>query len=226
MVQNHKDQEAMEVAMDKTEVFFQENGRKLIYALIAIISIAVLIFTYRGLVVDPRAEKAVDMLATAQQRFDGQNPDYELALNGDANGAGFLEVAQKYGSTPAGNLANHYAGVCYIQLGDFESAANYLKKYSAVDGIPGAIINAQNLGLQGDVAIELGNFENAARLFEKASETSDNNFTTPLYLRKAALAHKELGNNDTAIKLLERVALDYPMSYDAREAEKLLGTIK
>ena len=53
------------------------------------------------------------MIAEAQYRFEDQNADYALALEGDANGAGFLEVIEKYGSTPSGNLAKHYAGVCY-----------------------------------------------------------------------------------------------------------------
>ena len=67
-----------------------------------------------------------------------------LALLGDANGAGFLDVVDKYGSTPSGNLAKHYAGICYLRTGDLENAAKYLAKFSHLKGIPGALINAQN----------------------------------------------------------------------------------
>ena len=37
-----------------------------------------------------RVAKAAELIAEAQARFDVETPDYELALVGDANGAGFL----------------------------------------------------------------------------------------------------------------------------------------
>lgn len=55
------------------------------------------------------------MIAEAQYRFEATTPDFELALVGDENGAGFLDVIEKYGSTPSGNLAKHYAGICYLR---------------------------------------------------------------------------------------------------------------
>ena len=69
-----------------------------------------------------------------------------------------LDVVEKYGSTPAGNLAKHYAGICYLRQGDLEQAAAYLAKFKPVKGLPGAIVNAQNWGLQGDVAVERGDY--------------------------------------------------------------------
>ena len=57
--------------------------------------------------------EAAALIAEAQNRFEQETPDYELALLGDDSGAGFLEVIERYGATPAGNLAKHYAGICY-----------------------------------------------------------------------------------------------------------------
>ena len=62
-------------------------------------------------------EKAAELIAEAQNRFAEETPDFQLALEGDANGAGFLEVIEQYGSTPSGNLAKHCAGICYYKLG-------------------------------------------------------------------------------------------------------------
>ena len=165
------------------------------------------------------------MIAQAQARFEAENPDYELALNGDANGAGFLDVIDQYGSTPSGNLAKHYAGICYLKSGDVEQAALYLAKFSPVKGLPGALINAQNYGLQGDVAVEQGNYAAAVKFYEKAVKAADNNMTAPLYLRKAGLAEKAQGNNERAAALFQRILDNYPSSMEAREAEKLLGSI-
>ena len=195
------------------------------YIFLGLLILAALIFGYRTLIVQPRAEKAAEMIAQAQTRFEAENPDYELALNGDANGAGFLDVIDQYGSTPSGNLAKHYAGICYLKSGDVEQAALYLAKFSPVKGLPGALINAQNYGLQGDVAVEQGNYAAAVKFYEKAVKAADNNMTAPLYLRKAGLAEKAQGNNERAAALFQRILDNYPSSMEAREAEKLLGSI-
>ena len=215
--------ETLGQAMNRTELFLENNGRRLSYILLALLAVGLLIYGYRALVMQPRAEKAAELIAQAQERFEAENPDYMLALEGDANGAGFLEVIEQYGSTPSGNLAQHYAG---MQTGDLENAATYLAKYSTVKGIPGALINAQNYGLQGDVAVEQGDYGRAVKLYEKAVKAADNNLTAPMYLRKAGLAARANGDTKQAAAFFERISADYPASMDAREAEKLLGTVQ
>ena len=100
--QHVAEQETLGEAMNKTEFFFEKNGRMLSYVFLGLLVLAALVFGYRALIVSPRAEKAAEMIAEAQYRFEDQNADYALALEGDANGAGFLEVIEKYGSTPSG----------------------------------------------------------------------------------------------------------------------------
>lgn len=224
--QNVVEQETLGEAMNKTELFFENNGRKMIYLFLALLVLAALIFGYRALIVAPRVEKAAEMIAEAQYRFESQNPDYGLALNGDANGAGFLEVIERYGSTPSGNLARHYAGICYLKSGDPDNAAKYLAAYSPVKGIPGAIVNAQNYGLQGDIAADRQNYAEAVKFYEKAVAAADNNMTAPMYLRKAGLAEQAQGNDAEAAVYYERILTSYPASMEAREAEKLLGRVK
>ena len=218
-------QETLGEAMNKTEFFLEKHGRTMSYAILALFVLAGLIFGYRAMVVAPRAEKAAELIAEAQKRFEAQTPDYELALLGDANGAGFLDVIKEYGSTPSGNLAKHYAGICYLHMGDFENAAAYLAKFSAVSGLPGQIINAQNFGLQGDVAVEMQEYAKAVKFYAKAVKASDNNLTAPMYLYKAALAERAQGHKAEAAALLERILAAYPMSMEARDAEKLLGSV-
>lgn len=223
--QNIAEQETLGEAINKTEFFFEQYGRKLIYILAGLLIVAGLIFGYRELISQPRAKKAAELIAQAQERFEGENPDFQLALTGDANGAGFLEVIEQYGSTPSGNLAKHYAGICYLRGGDLDNAAKYLSQYSAVKGIPGAIINAQNLGLQGDIAVDKQEYAKAVKFYEQAVKAADNNLTAPMYLRKAGLAEQAQGNGEKAKAYYERIQNSYPMSADAREAEKLLGGV-
>lgn len=134
-------------------------------------------------------------------------------------------MIEEYGSTPSGNLAKHYAGICYLKTGDLENAAKYLAKYSPVKGIPGALINAQNLGLQGDIAVEQRTTPRRMKFYD-AVKAADNNLTAPMYLRKAGLAEQAQGNNEKAAAFYEQILTSYPASTDAREAEKLLGSVK
>ena len=56
--------------------------------------------------------------------------------------------------------------------------------------------------------------------------SADNNLTAPMYLRKAGLAEQAQGNNEKAAAFYEQILTSYPASTDAREAEKLLGSVK
>lgn len=220
------EQETLGEAMNKTELFFEQNGRTIGYIFLGLLILAALIFGYRALISQPRIEKAAEMIAEAQYRFEGETPDFELALLGDANGAGFLDVIEKYGSTPSGNLARHYAGICYLRQGDLENAAKYLAKFSPVKGLPGALVNAQNYGLQGDIAVEQHNYAAAVKFYEKAVKAADNNLTAPQYLIKAGLAEQALGNAEKAAAFYEQVLTSYPASMEARNVEKLLGGVR
>ena len=222
-IQNPQDAAVVE-AVSKTEQFFQENGKKVIIAVAAIVVVAVAGYLFKHLVIDANADKAAELIVDAQDRFAVENADYALALNGDENGAGFLDVVEQYGSTASGNIAKHYAGICYLRLGDLENAEKYLSMYKAVKSIPAEIVNAQNLGLRGDIAVEKGEYEAAVTLYKKAVAASANIYTAPLYLYKQVLAYAALGNKAEALKCLEALQADYATSIEAREAEKVLGT--
>ncbi len=219
--------EAMgEVAMSKTELFFEENGKKISIAIVSIAAVAAALFGYKSIVMDPAEENAAAAMYSAQSLFEGAQPDYQVALEGDAVTTGFLQVIQDYKSTPSANLAKHYAGICYIKLGDNDSAAKYLKEYKAQKGIPAQIINAQNLALQADILVDSGNYNEATTLFERAATISTNNLTTPLYLRKAGMAAQAAGDIAKAKSLFTQVTNEYPNSAEARNAEKYLGALQ
>ena len=204
----------------QTESFFEKHSKMVVVAIVVIFALATAIFGYKKLVTEPRMNKAQEMLYQAQYRFEQQNADFALALNGDEIAPGFAEVAEQYGNTPAGNLANLYAAACSLRLGDFDAAQKYLNNYSDVDGIPGEIVNAMAAGIKGEIAVEKNEYEAAAKLFEQAAKLSENSFTTPMYLRKAAVVYKELGQTEKAKELYQIIKDSYSDSYDAREAEK------
>ena len=197
----------------------------MIIAVVAIVAGAVAGYLVKSLVIDANAEKAAEMIVDAQDRFGVENPDFALALNGDENGAGFLDVVEQYGSTAAGNLAKHYAGICYLRLGDLENAEKYLSMYKSVNELGAEVVNAQHLGLRGDIAVERGKYEAAVALYKKAVAASENVYTAPLFLYKQLLAYVALGNKAEAQKCYDTLQAQYPMSVEAREAEKVMGTL-
>ena len=223
-IENQQEAAVVE-AVSKTEQFFQQNGKKVVIALAAVVLVVVGGYLYKNFVIDGNAEKASEMIVEAQDRFAGETPDFALALNGDENGAGFLDVVEQYGSTPAGNIAKHYAGICYLRLGDLENAEKYLSMYSAVNELVAEVVNAQNYGLRGDIASEQGNYEAAVALYKKAVSASKNIYTAPLYLYKQVLAYAALGNKAEAQKCLDTLQAEFAMSTEAREAEKVVGTL-
>ena len=222
-IQN-QEEVAVAEAVSKTEQFFENNGKKVIIAVVALLLLVAGGYAYKYLVFDKNEAAANELIIVAQDRFSGETPDFELALNGDESGAGFLAVIEQYGSTDAGNIANHYAGICYLRLGDLENAAKYLKAYNAVGGsVVAEIIDAQNIGLQGDIAVEKGEYAEAAALFAKAVKVSDNAGTAPYYLLKQAQALVAAGNVEKAKECCKTIVANYPSVAETQEAEKMLG---
>ncbi len=215
-------EEALAQAQTQTENFFEKHSKAVVIAMIAIFVLAAAIFGYKKLVSEPRMQAAQEMLFEAQYQFEQQEADYALALNGDENIAGFAQVAEQYGNTPAGNLANLYAAACAIRLGEFDAAESYLSKFHKVKGTPGEIINAMAAGLKGDIAVEKGDNAAAAAAFEAAAKVSDNLYTTPLYLRKAAQAYSAAGNEAKAQECLSIIADQYSNSPEINNAMKLI----
>ena len=205
---------AIENALSQTEAFFEKNWKAIVSAVAVAVVIVGAYFAYEGLYSAPRAKKA-------EQLFGQQ--EYQAALEGDGSTAGFLEVIEKYGSTPQGNIAKHYAGICYLKAGDLDNALAYLAKYKSTDGIPNQIINAQNIGLQGDVYVQKGDLKKAIEMYGKAVKSSDNDFTAPYYLKKLGTAQLAAGNAAEAVKSYKTIADKYPSSMEARDIEKYIG---
>ena len=222
-IQNQQEAAVAE-AVSKTEQFFQQNGKKVVLAVVAVVALAVAGYLYKSLVIDANAEKASELIIEAQNRFGVETPDFALALNGDENGAGFLDVVEQYGSTASGNIAKHYAGICYLRLGNLENADKYLAMYKPVIKLGAEVVNAQNLGLRGDIAVENGDYEAAVALYKKAVAASANIYTAPLYLYKQIVVYAALGNKAEAQKCFDTIQAKYPVSAELREAEKVLGS--
>lgn len=216
-------EEVIEAAIEHTESYIQRNSKKLLIGLASVVIIVAAFFGYKYLIAAPREYKASAEMFKAEQMFAVDS--FAVALNGGSDFKGFIEIADSYSSTNVGNIANHYAGVCYAKIGDWDNALKSLKKYSPVDGIASEVINAQNSGLQGDVLIEQEKYEEAIKMYEKAIAASSNDFTAPYYIKKAGIVYEKLGNNAKALEFYTKIRNEYPRSYQGRDIEKYIGKV-
>lgn len=206
-------------AYGKAEKFIEDNKRTLGIAL-GVLLVAVLgVYYYFNMYLPPLAEEAEMEIFKAQRMF--RQDSFRLALEGDlAQGfIGFEEIADEYGSTPAGNTARYYAGVCLLNMERYEEAIDMLKSYSPEDKMTSSV----RWGAMGDAYAQLGDLPKALAQYEKASRANENDFTSPIYLKKAGLVAEELGEYKVAAKHYQTIKQDYQNSSEARDIEKYLA---
>jgi tetratricopeptide (TPR) repeat protein len=79
------------------------------------------------------------------------------------------------------------------------------------------------LGNIGDAYLELTDYPLGISYYDKAVANSDNEFTGPVYLKKAGLAYETLGEYGNAITYYNRIKEEYPESTEARDVSKYIA---
>ena len=157
-----------------------------------------------------------------QAVFYYESDSLDLALNGDGNNLGFIDITEEYGMTKAGNLANFYAGVCFLKQGKFKPAILYLEDFSSSD----LLVQARAYSLIGDAHMELEQYEDAVSFYNKASSYKPNKFFTPTYLMKAALAYEKLNDTTKAIGVYDKIINEYFDSSEYQKARKFKAKLE
>ncbi len=205
-------------AVSKTELFFQKNGKIIYGCVAAVLLIALAILAYNRFILQPKKAEAQKEMFKAEQKFAAG--DFELALNGDDNNMGFEEIIDTYG-TKAGESVYLYAGACALQLGEFDKAIKYFKKYDGEDKI---LLSRAQAGI-GDAYVGLEDYKNALAAYEKAAATADNMFAAG-YLLKAGQVAEELGDKDKALACYKKIKDQYPQAVEASDIDKYITRIE
>ena len=74
----------------------------------------------------------------------------------------------------------------------------------------------------GDAYMNISEFDNAINYWTKAAFNSKNDFTTPIYLKRAAMALEEDGSTDRALEYYIIIQKEYPNSDEARDIDKFI----
>lgn len=216
---------SLDETASKTEDWVARN-QKVILGVVAVVALAAIGYVfYNKYVVDPKEDDAAQQMFVAQKNFqlatDGTSSDslYTLALNGSEGKWGFVKIADEFSGTNAGNLANYYAGMAYLNTGKYDNAITYLEKFNSDD----AILKALAIGAIGDAHSQKGHQKEALDFYKKAAESNKNEFTTPRFLLKAGKVSLALGNKEEALKFFTDIKDNYETSQEAQGIDALIG---
>lgn len=199
---------------------WMERNSKTVIALVAIVLLAVA--GYFGFNYYKKSQDAQAQPQMFQAVYYFEADSLDLALNGDGNNLGFLNIIDDYEFSDAANLAHFYAGVCYLKKGEFDAAILYLEDFSADD----LLVQARAYSLIGDAHMEKGEYEDAARFYDKAANYKPNKQYSPAYLMKAALAYEKLNQNDKAKDAYSKIISDFWDSQEYQNAVKFKARLE
>jgi len=208
---------AVEETLTRSEQWVENNQKQLTTVVFGIVLVIALYLAFDKFYVQSVNKEAQQELFVAVNYFEKDS--FNLALNGVNDHLGLLDIIDSYGSTEAGNLANYYAGVCYLKMGDNESAIDYLIDFSSDDQIVSTIC----FGSIGDAFMNLNEVNEAINYWTKAAFENENQFTTPIYLKRAAMALEQENKNEKAVEYYQIIKNKYPTSDEARDIEKFIN---
>lgn len=201
--------------------FIEKNFKTLAAAIGGVLAVIIIALVVNQYYIQPKKAEAADNIAVAQQLFIAGN--YEQALNGDGTNPGFLQVIDQYGSTPSGNIARLYAGLCYAHTDKAEEAVKFLEDYDLCDD---QMVSNAALAALGNCYAQLGQNEKAASTLLKAAKRANSTTLSPLFYLQAGQIYESLGNKDEALKCYEIIKNDYPQSMQRQDIDKYIERVK
>ncbi len=202
-----------DAALTKAEEFFSDTrNQNIVYGIGGFIALIIAGYLAYNYYLSNRNQEAQEEMFQAVYYYEQDS--LGMALNGDGNNYGFLDIIDIYSATEAANLANFYTGSVYMKLGDYESATRYLSNFSGDD----KLLQARAYGLIGDAYIERDDFENAISYYQRAAEYEPNEAFTPGYMIKLAIAYEQQGSLADAVSVYDELIEKYsdsPVSQDA-----------
>jgi tetratricopeptide (TPR) repeat protein len=219
-VQQPDNLQELESALTKTERLIEENQKPITYAVALLIVLVIAFLGFNRFYLQPRQEEAKTQMFMAENYFERDS--FNLAINGDGNYLGFLDIIDDYGMTKAANLAKYYTGISYLHLGQYEDAIDYLNGFKTKDLLLGPITE----GAKGDARLELGDEQAALKHYRKAYSMNDNELTAPLYMMKAAKVLESINNLDDALALFKEIKQKFPDTTEGQDADKYIARVE
>ena len=210
----------LESALTRTEQFIEDNSKVITYVVGAIILVVAGYLGFNKFYLQPKEDEARSQMFMAIDYFEKDS--FNLAINGDGNYLGLLDIIDDYGITKAANRASYYTGISYLYLGQYEDAIDYLNDFKTKDMLLAPVAE----GAKGDAYLELGEMDNALKQYKKAITLSDNELTTPVYMMKAAKLLESMDELEDALSMYEDIKTKYPNSTEGTNVDRYIARVK
>jgi tetratricopeptide (TPR) repeat protein len=220
--------DTLDQTASRAEDFAAKNQKAIIGFLTVVALATVSYLMYQKFIAEPKQDEAANELFVAQQNFQkavddatGTKSDslYNLVLKGSEGKFGVVKIAEEYSGTAAGNMANYYAGIAYLNTKKYAEAVSSLEKFKSED----IMLSTLALGATGDAYAQQNKQKEALDFYIKAADASQNDFTRPRYLLKAGKTAFELGNKADALKYFTDIKDNFEGSPEAQGIEALIG---
>lgn len=219
----HKEEEENKIDIGqvytKSEQFVENNKKSLVGVVGVVILVVAGWFAYKSYIGGQETEAQA---AIWKSEYYFSIDSLDKALEGDGQYFGLEYIAENYKGTKTANLANYYIGIIYKEKGDLEYAIEYLEKADIDDAVLGSVA----IGSIGDCYVDLGEYDEAIKYFNKAVSHSANSFTAPIYLNKAAVAYEILGDYGKAASNYQTIIDKYEASPEATKVKKNLARVE
>lgn len=195
---------------------FKSNAKLRIstYVVGGIVGLVLIYVLYKFFVWEPANEKSKAAYYVGLNLADKDSTD--AAINA------LKPVANKFDGKVGGEVAQFVLARQLMAKGQFKQALEELEGVKVED----TYVAAMSLGLQGDCESELKNYEEAVELYAHAAKTNENEFTSPMYLFKAALCAEELKQFEKATELYENIKDNYPDFGRQKTIDKYIARTK
>ena len=210
----------LEEGLSKTEQFIEDNSKILFSIIGGLILVFIAYYGYNNLYKGPLNKKAQKHLFIAEQYFEKDS--FQTALEGSDKFDGLISISEQYSNTKSGQLAKYYAGISYLNIGEYENAIKILDEYRSDDLL---LLSIAQIAI-GDAFAQINQTSEAIDYYQKAIQIETNLLTTPITLMKCAQLYELEEDYNNAIKCYKTIKTDYPDSKIAKSIDKYIGNLQ
>lgn len=197
-----------------------DKNQKNIFTVVLILVVGLVAYTgYRKLYFPDLEREAIEESFFAKEYF--YQDSLELALHGDGQNYGFMDIIDHYGATPTGNLARYFVGVSYYKQSNYAGTLEMLADFQPED----ILLKTNRFGIMGDACAQMGNYQKAQEYYEKAAAVKST-LLAPVYLKKAGIVSLQLKDFDKALSFFSKIATDFPEDPLSQEVKPYIAKTK